>query len=903
MTYLIHAPQLIMARKRSMLGLGSVNFKHLVKSLAALALVTFSGFAVSAEDLLKASNEKFILNLPVTVQDDDLLTPTQLLGSAPGSRHLRPDELHRYFEYLDGATDYARLETIGYTYEGRPLLNYIVTAPENWERLDAIESQRAALWNPSQPRPCTDDLPAVVYLGYSIHGNESSGSNAAPWVGYMLSCQNKDWLDSALKDLIIIIDPALNPDGLARFAHWSNTRRGKAPVSDPNSWEHQEPWPSGRTNHYWFDLNRDWLPLQHPESRARVKAFQRWRPNLLADFHEMGSNATYFFQPGVPTRTHPLTPKSNIELTGRLADFHAAALDQTGALYFTRESYDDFYYGKGSTYPDVQGAVGILFEQASSRGLVQDTVHGKLSFLNTIQNQLTTSFSTIRGGWEMRSDLLNHQRDFYEESLEMAHANDCKGWLINARHDKTRLNQFLQILLAHSIEVYSTQNLPTDLATEFYEEPAMWIPYNQPQYRLIQALTEIRTEFEESVFYDISAWNFLFSFGLKAREMETWDANWTAERLSFQSGQPDQEPDGEISNPSQPIYGWALDWRDSNTPKALYRILEAGYVAYAATESFEAVTANGSPEIHQAPAGTIVVLNRQQLPGARQFTSLPKENFPDFFRSLGIDIPTPIPLKSGLTPNGPDLGSATFKRLEIPRIGMWIESGVSSYSAGEIWKCLDFDYEMPVSLLSTSSLGSLDWDAYNVMILPPGSYSNVSASQVESLKSWVQKGGTLIASQGGAKWASDNKILEVKWDKMAEGSSVETETRRPFAEKGLNQALKLVRGAIFMAELDLTHPMAFGFEDKWLPVFRNSEQLMLPSTDIYANVSLYNSSPLLSGYISDGNLKKLAGTANVIADRVGSGSVIYFADNPNFRSFWKSTQRMTLNAIFFGSSF
>lgn len=870
-----------------------------------LLFTCVSNFGAVSEDLLESKKQSPGLQLPVAVSDSDLQTPESFLKAKPGARHLRPDELVRYFEYLDHQTENAQLQTIGYSYEGRPLLNYVITSPENFSKLEEIKEKREALWNPNQTTPCLDDLPAVVYLGYSIHGNESSGSNAAPWVAYLLSAESSDWTREALEDLVVIIDPMMNPDGLARFAHWSNTRRGKVPVSDPDSWEHQEPWPSGRTNHYWFDLNRDWLPLQHPESRARVASFQNWRPNVLADFHEMGSNATYFFQPGVPARTHPLTPRSNIELTGKLATYHAEALDQYGALYFSQESYDDFYFGKGSTYPDVQGSVGILFEQASSRGLTQDTIHGELTFLKTIQNQLTTSFSTLRGAWEMRTDLLRHQREFFEESLALASANEKDGWIISAGADLTRLRQIVDIFLSHSIEVYETRNLSEEIVDEMPEGPSVWVPYHQPQYRLIQAMTEVRTEFEESVFYDVSAWNFLMSFGLNALEVDSWDESSTGSQISDSSSLTSKQNKKEIRESQQevsgPAYGWALDWRDSSSPKALFQILNAGYVAYVATEPFAAKSTDGR---YEGRAGTVVVLNRNAFPGARSITGVPDQPLPTFIAGLDFEISEPIALTSGFTPDGPDLGSATFKRLETPRIAMWVGSSVSAYSAGEIWKLLDFDYEIPVTLLEFNDLRSADWNRYNVMILPPGSYSGISDSVTDSLKNWVRDGGTLIAVQGGAKWAADQGILSVSFKQANEGSPAPKNSRRPYSERSLDQALKLVRGAIFMADLDLTHPVAFGYEQNWLPVFRNTTDLMQPSNDPYANVSMYvQENPLLSGYISEGNLRLLEGTANVIADKFGSGGVIFFADNPNFRTFWKGTQRMTLNAIFFGNAF
>jgi hypothetical protein len=213
-------------------------------------------------------------------------------------------------------------------------------------------------------------------------------------------------VDSLLNETVILLDPSFNPDGLNRFASWVNTHKSQTLVTDPVSRELNEAWPGGRTNHYWFDLNRDWLYVQHPESQGRIAKFHEWKPNILTDHHEMGSNSTFFFQPGVPSRINPLTPQKNRELTAKIGTFHARYLDKIGSLYFTEEDYDDFYYGKGSTFPDVNGAVGILFEQASSRGHAQETINGVLSFPFTIRNQVTTSFSTLAAARALRTELL-----------------------------------------------------------------------------------------------------------------------------------------------------------------------------------------------------------------------------------------------------------------------------------------------------------------------------------------------------------------------------------------------------------------------------------------------------------------------------------------------------------------
>jgi hypothetical protein len=342
--------------------------------------------------------------------DPAIPTPQQFFGFQVGEWHLSPEQLHTYLERLDALSDRIAIRSMGGTVEQRPILLLVVTDPEHHRNLERIRQEHLRLSDPAAGTPDVERMPVFVWMGYSVHGNEASGSNAAALVAYHLAASRSAETEDQLRNAVVLLNPAINPDGMQRFASWVNANRGQHVVSTPSSREHLEPWPGGRGNHYWFDLNRDWMPVVHPESRARIDAYYEWRPNLLTDHHEMGSDATFFFQPGVPSRNHPLAPRGVLVLTTRLASFHAEALDTIGSLYYARESFDDFYVGKGSSYPDMTGAVGILFEQASSRGHAHDTQSGVLTFPFAIRNQFVTSLSSLRGAVAMRKEFLQHQR-------------------------------------------------------------------------------------------------------------------------------------------------------------------------------------------------------------------------------------------------------------------------------------------------------------------------------------------------------------------------------------------------------------------------------------------------------------------------------------------------------------
>ena len=345
-----------------------------MRNLAVILAILLTTFSTIAQQLdlhyYIPDNERYNNNIP---------TPKEVIGHEVGEWHVTHDKLVAYMRALAKASDRISIEDRGKTYEGRPLLLLTITTPENHSRLDQIRERHLKATNDASVDVSKD--PIVVYQGFSIHGNEPSGSNAALAAAYYLAASTTSDTKDLLRNTIILFDPSLNPDGLQRFAYWANTNKSKLINPDPNDREYTEVWPRGRTNHYWFDMNRDWLPVQLPESKARIETYHQWLPNILTDHHEMGSNSTFFFQPGIQSRTHPLTPAMNQELTKEIATYHAKALDRIGSQYYSEESFDDFYYGKGSTFPDINGGIGILFEQEVLGGMPKRLATAFLPFL------------------------------------------------------------------------------------------------------------------------------------------------------------------------------------------------------------------------------------------------------------------------------------------------------------------------------------------------------------------------------------------------------------------------------------------------------------------------------------------------------------------------------------------
>lgn len=799
-----------------------------------------------------------------TTYDQSIPTPESVIGHPVGKWHVTHDKLVQYMEVLAKSSNRVHIENRGYTYEDRPLLLLTITSPENHNDIENLRQKHI-----SATEKNTIDFssrPIVVYQGFSIHGNEPSGSNAALLIAYYLAAAESNDVQKLLNETIILFDPSLNPDGLQRFAYWANTNKSNNLNPDPNDREFSEVWPGGRTNHYWFDMNRDWLPVQLPESRARIASFHKWLPNILTDHHEMGTHSTFFFQPGIPSRTHPLTPKLNQELTKRIGDFHAKALDKLGSFYYTEENFDDFYYGKGSTFPDINGGIGILFEQGSSRGHIQESDNGILTFPFTIRNQFTAALSTLNAAQNMKMDILKYQHDFYKNARTEASRQSGKAIVFGDIKDAAKTYHLAEILKRHHIEFHELKSDFSSNGKQFKKGYAYVVKKDQKNSRLIEAMFEKRTTFQDSLFYDVSAWTFPLAFGLDYEDgISSTNAGDLVNNLQFRTG--------SVSAKSN--YAYLLEWHEYYTPKALYQILKSGLRAKVGMKQF---SINNSDYDY----GSIMIPVQNQ--------DLSPDELYEFLKKVATNSHIEIKaVNTGLT-KGIDLGSSQFRALELPKVAILVGDGIRSYDAGEIWHLFDQRFDMQITKIDKKSLSRVDLSRYNTIIFPSGSAGNSK----EKLKSWVQKGGTLIAYRSAINWLKNNELIkpELKKSKL-KAKDITFENRNKF------RGAQVIGGAIFEANLDRSHPIGFGYSNDKIALFRNNTMFMKADKQSYNNPIQYTNNPLLSGYISKQNLDSLSLTVPFKVNKLGRGRVIVFTDNTNFRAFWYGTNKLLMNAIFF----
>ena len=784
--------------------------------------------------------------------DQTIPKPSEVIGHEVGEWHVTHDKLVQYMYAIANSSDRIIIEETGKTYENRPLLILKVSSPDNLKNLEKIKENHIKITNGKKINEFTN-MPAVVYQGFSVHGNEASASNAALLGIYYLAASNESETLEILNNTVILYDPCLNPDGLQRFANWVNSNKNLIPNPDNNDREFSEVWPGGRTNHYWFDLNRDWLPVQLPESKARIKTFTDWLPNIVTDHHEMGTNSTFFFQPGVPSRVNPLIPNFNQELTEKIAKYHSEHLDKIGSLYYSKENYDDFYFGKGSTYPDINGSIGILFEQASSRGHLQQSQNGILTFPFTIKNQLTTIISTLNAASSLRTQLLSYMNEFYIEALDEVNNSKTSGIGFGNNYDKTSSYQLAKILKSHKIDVFETNS----------KNYKYYVPLKQKKSRLIRAMFETSTNFQDSLFYDVSAWTFPLAFNVNheflKKELEVVK--------SF------DEPKGKVSNFSD--YGYLIKPHDYNIPKLINSLQEKGIRIKSSSKSFKI-----NSDYFDYGSLLIPVVGQ----------SISSKNIYDLLNNVsnktGIDI---YALKNGYEDNI-GFGSGSFTTIKTPKIGLIVGSGVRAYDAGEIWHLFDTRYEIPITKIDIKNLNRVNLSQYTHVILPSYSGTDLSTTKIQD---FLKSGGNLIAYRSSINWLERNKFINVDFIKNdISAKDVSFEDRSKFS------GAQVVGGAIFETKIDKSHPINFGFHNDVLPTFRNNTIFMKPDKNSYNNPIKYTENPLLSGYISNDNLEILKQSVPFKIKRFTSGKIFLFTDNTNFRAFWYGTNRLLMNAIY-----
>ncbi len=803
--------------------------------------------------------------------DEDIMSPEEFLGYPIGEMHTRHDLIVSYMTYLSNASDKADMFSYATSYEGRKLIYLIVSSPEKINNIESIRKSHLSYIKPDDENYIQSDkpsdFPVIVNLGYNVHGNEPSSSEAAMLTAYTLISSKSKEVEDYLENSIILIDPTINPDGRDRHTQWVNSYKGSPLVDDPQDAEHNEYWPGGRTNHYWFDLNRDVLLGIHPETRGKIEFHHNWYPNVTMDFHEMGTNSTYFF---VPWKTHaakdPVIPQENYEYFERLfGEFFAKGLDEIGSLYFSKEAFDKTYPGYHSSYGDLMGGIGMLFEQASSRGHKQVTQFGEITFPFTIRNQYVSGMNTVKASVEMKDELKEYQQRFFASALTDADKKRIKGYSFKMGKDRNKTKAFIDKLMIHDISVLKDNN-------------NFFVPTKQRNYRTVRSMFETNTEFRDSVFYDASAWS-IANF---------YDIDYNSSSKDFRGVKLDNIDDlFTVNEIHQSEYAYIINSVDYNIPAVINSLVNNDILV---STAFKPFTINTSSGLVPFDYGSLVIpVNLQKISSKELFNKL--KNIQNKFQVNIYSAP------SGLSSGGIDLGSGYVSVVKKQKAMMLVGTGVRSYEAGEVWHLLDQRVGMPISKIPIRNFDRVSLDTYTTMVIVSGSY-DFNEDQIKKIKDWASNGNTIISIGSGSKFLIDNEIVNEKLLKSEKNE--DTKDFQPYIDAQDNRGKERIGGIILNAEVDLTHPIGFGYEDSNIPVYRNNTVWIQPADNEYSSVVRYTSDPLIDGFITVKNSEKLDSTVSLLVSKIGRGRAVMFSDNPNFRGSWYGTNRLFLNAILLG---
>jgi phosphohistidine swiveling domain-containing protein len=815
--------------------------------------------------------------------DQSVLKPAEIFGHDIGDQPVRHDLMVRYLSEIAEASARISVETIGYSHEGRPILFFVVTSPENHARLEAIRVNHLLRSDPATAERADDDMPVVTWLNYGVHGAEASGMDAAIPTLYHLAAARDDATKDQLDNSVIVITAVFNPDGHSRRASWGTQYGSQMVATDPAHEIHNQVWPGGRTNHYWFDLNRQWLLQTQPESRAWLAKWHHWKPQVSADFHEMGTNSTYYFHPGVPSRIYPMIPADGRKLAYEIAGYHVKSLDSKRKLYFSEEGFDNYYIGKGSTYPQVNGSLGILFEAGAQMGIAKESDQGIKTYSENVQSHVQTSLSTIEGAAAMRTKLHAYQRQFYLDAPDLADDDDIKAYVFRAPEDHARLDMFLDLLSRHKVQAYKLKG-SVKAGAVTYGADSFIVPLDQAQYRMAKALFNRITEFPDKVFYDVSGWTMPLAYGLDygaVRAKVAKNLGEAATSTGFVASEPDVAP-----------YAYVFRWSDYYAPRAVAALLDAGVMARVSKEPIRVMTTKGEVKFER---GAIIVPKHLQTVSTGYIDRLMKMLAAENRLTVHAAV-------SGRTLDaGADLGGRnTVSDLKAVKPLLVVGSGITSYDAGEVWHLLDHRMKMPVTLVRKERLHRVDLKRYTHLILVGGGGSNLPSKMKDDVKDWIRGGGTLVAHRHGARWVATKLFDDDDDDKDKKKKKVK---RLAYKDKSQKDAEHVIGGALFESKLDLSHPMAFGLVREHVATNRNTSIILPKPKDPYARVAVYSDKPLLSGYASDKRQSEIAGTPMMTAERMGRGSVILFADNPNFRATYVGAEKLFMNALFFSRAF
>jgi hypothetical protein len=826
------------------------------------------------------------ITLSVTVQaQNDIRSPSEFLGYELGSQWTPHHKVMDYFRHIAETSAMAEAKKYGESYEGRQLMLAFVSDTANMSRLQEIRTNNLKRTGLVEGKP-SGDTTAIVWLSYNVHGNETSSSEAAMKTIYELvradNAETKSWLQNT----VVIIDPMLNPDGRERYVHWFRQTVGEALNAQVEAREHHEPWPGGRTNHYYFDLNRDWAWLTQKESRQRVSEYQKWMPHIHVDFHEQDYNSPYYFAPAAKPFHNAITDwQADFQYT--IGKNNASYFDKNNWLYFTREVFDLFYPSYGDTYPTFNGAIGMTYEQAghsmAGLGIVQaegDT----LTLDDRLTHHFTTGLSTIEVSSQYADKLVREFSDYYQTARNNPQG-EYKTFVIKADNNPDKLQALFTLLDKHKITYgkagrdhrlngynYASGNIEQVQVAE----GDYLVSASQPKGVMARIMFEPRPELADSVTYDITAWEQHYAYGVEGyalkRQLEVEEASYLKEDMDNTFG---EKP-----------YAYLARWQDLSDVRLLADLLNNDINVRFAGEEFKI-------DDRMYGRGTLIITRADNKNTGGRFDRI-VQNYAEK-HSQHIEG-----VETSFVQSGADFGSSSVRYLKKPRIALLAGEGTSSNRVGEVWHFFDRQIDYPVTLLDTGYFEEVDLGNYDVLILPSAiDGDKFDDERFRELREWIKSGGKLIAVSEANNMLAGKDGFDLKWKEDKDDSTGVVSDNEKLDRYGEQQREYITgsnTGSVFEISMDTSHPLAFGYRDSYFSLKLGADAYRY--LDDGWNVGVAKEDARMSGFVGHKAEEKLENTLTFGVQNMGEGSVVYMIDNPLFRAFWYNGKLLFGNAVF-----
>ncbi len=825
--------------------------------------------------------------LLTSVSQAQIQTPKEFLGYELGDAFTLHHDLTRYIQHLASQSPRLKVVEYGKTYEKRVLQTIFVSAPENLAKLAEIRENNLKHAGMIEGAISGLQLP-IVWLAYTVHGNEPAGTEASMAVLHQLATDNSEKVQNWLKNTLIVIDPCQNPDGRERYAQWYQTVQNTTTDTNPEGWEHIEPWARGRFNHYMYDLNRDWAWQTQQETKLRTDLYRQWLPQVHIDIHEMGYEQSYFFGPPAHP-IHPFASKWQREFSETIAKENKQNFDKRQEPYFTKETYDFFYPSYGDTYPSLHGAIGLTYEQGGIRaGLgIKRSAGDTLYFAARVRNHWEASLNTIAVSVREKEKLLANFKQFFRENLEKPEGT-YKTYVIKHTNSAGTLRNFVQLLQRNYIKVgvagkagkaygYAYhKNQDTDFNID--ERDIILTTY-QPQSRLLNVLLEPYAKLEDSLTYDLTAWALPFGYGLEAYAVK--------EKISPEKNYEITSKTPQTFNAATPAFAYLATWRDFEDARFLTKALKAGIKIRQAVNPFKINGINYS-------AGTLIMMRSDN-----KHTKGFEQRLQNIAQEAQKEL---VSLESGAVESGNDFGSEYYPTIKMPKIALIGGAGTDATEFGAAWHHFERDLGYPMSVIPHEMIGDTNLEKFDIIVLPTGRYNAHSERLIE----YAKQGGKIIALDNAIDLVGKKNTTSAMGIRMAktqeEQKSEVEQLQSPnaierYENRERNTLTESTAGAICKVDLDETHPLAYGLGKTYYTLRLNQKHYpLLPKG--HWNVGIYGEKSLVSGFIGQTMKRKMTNTFAFGVENMGRGKLIYLLETPLFRGFWYNGKMLFANALF-----